>query len=76
MTVVTPHEFFMALEPETFPWESRVITDFNQLLPRLLDKTASLKEEIEEAMAKHNLDESALAVIKKEHHELVPIFSS
>jgi diphthamide synthase subunit DPH2 len=29
MSVVTPHEFFMALEPELFPWEAKIITDFN-----------------------------------------------
>ena len=35
MPVVTPHELLMAVEEEEFPWESRVITDFNQLLPKL-----------------------------------------
>jgi diphthamide synthase subunit DPH2 len=35
MPVVTPHEFFMALEPELFPWESRILTDFTRLLPTL-----------------------------------------
>ena len=29
MHVATPHEFFMALLPDEFPWESRVITDFS-----------------------------------------------
>ena len=30
--VVTPHEALMALEPSIFPWESKIITDYNQLL--------------------------------------------
>jgi diphthamide synthase subunit DPH2 len=52
MHVVTPHEFFMALEPSLFHWESRVITDFNQLLPKLQSHVAeATKEIIEEAKA-------------------------
>jgi len=35
MTLVTPHELLMALLPETFPWECRVITDFGLLIPKL-----------------------------------------
>jgi diphthamide synthase subunit DPH2 len=34
INVVTPHELFMALEPEAFPWESKVHSDFNKILPR------------------------------------------
>ena len=50
MYMATPHEFFMALEPETFPWESRIETDFNQLLPKLSKATiVGTKDEIEEA---------------------------
>lgn len=33
--VVTPHELLMALDEESFPWESKITTDFNALLPRL-----------------------------------------
>lgn len=54
MPVVTPHEFFMALEPELFPWESRVLTDFTRLLPTLRKQP----ETLEEALAKLSTDES------------------
>ena len=30
--VVTPHEVLMALNSQSFPWNSQVITDYNQLL--------------------------------------------
>ena len=30
--VVTPHEVMMALRSELFPWQSKIITDFNKLL--------------------------------------------
>ena len=33
--VVTPHEALMALKPDIFPWESKIITDFGTLLDRL-----------------------------------------
>jgi diphthamide biosynthesis protein 2 len=33
MPVVTPHEALMALRADLFPWESKIITDFNELLP-------------------------------------------
>ena len=33
--VITPHEALMALQPEVFPWESKVITDFGVLLNRI-----------------------------------------
>jgi diphthamide biosynthesis protein 2 len=26
--IATPHELFMALDEENFPWESKIITDF------------------------------------------------
>lgn len=35
MHVVSPHEVFMALEPEAFPWESKITTHFNKLLEKL-----------------------------------------
>jgi len=31
---VTPHEALMALKPTLFPWECKIITDFNKLLYR------------------------------------------
>ena len=30
--VVTPHEALMALEPEKYPWGSKIITDYRELL--------------------------------------------
>ena len=39
MPVVTPHEALMALRPDLFPWESKVITDFNELMPVSRPKT-------------------------------------
>ena len=42
----------MAYEPEMFGWESKIITDFNLLLPKLegqRDKSQVSKEGIEEA---------------------------
>jgi diphthamide synthase subunit DPH2 len=56
--VVTPHEFFMALEPDLFPWESRVITDFNELLPILSQQPPCTVEE-----SKYSCEESALALV-------------
>ena len=35
MNVVAPHEAFMALKPDSFPWQSKIITDYNELLLRL-----------------------------------------
>jgi hypothetical protein len=64
MHVVTPHEFFMALMPEQFPWESRVITDFSQILSNLsgITSKASVKE-VEEAKNSEIPDETALAIV-------------
>lgn len=64
MTVVTPHELFMGLEPSLFPWESRVTTDFNELLPILNAAALSpdkQKEVLEQALA--NPDETQLALV-------------
>ncbi len=64
MHVVTPHEFFMALMPEQFLWESRVITDFSQILSNLsgITSKASVKE-VEEAKNSEIPDETALAIV-------------
>jgi hypothetical protein len=35
MHVVTPHEALMGLEPELFPWDSKIITDYNEFLEKL-----------------------------------------
>lgn len=65
MTVVTPHELFMALEPDLFPWESRVITDFNQLLPILRGRTKDKdsKQALEEALTAFKVDETQIALV-------------
>lgn len=33
MPIVIPHEVMMALRGDLFPWQSKIITDFNQLIP-------------------------------------------
>ena len=66
MHVATPHEFFMALEPEIFGWESRIETDYNMLLPKLQKgKVVGTKNEIEEAKSQHlmNSDETSLSLV-------------
>ncbi len=30
--VVTPHEALMALDPDSYPWSSQILTDYNLLL--------------------------------------------
>ena len=78
MHVVTPHEVFMALEPEIFPWQSKIITYFNILLNQLEKGGEKVDSKDQDDIFAHeyNADASALAVIDKKHHELVPIFSS
>jgi len=62
-SVVAPHEALMALEPEVFPWEGKVVTDYNILLQR-----EDLKQPENDSQAdilNHEFisDESALAKI-------------
>ncbi len=59
MHVVTPHEFFMALLPDQFPWESRVLTDFRELLPKL--KTT--KQELKDLEENKVQDEMSMALV-------------
>jgi len=68
ITVVTPHELLMALRPDLFPWQSKVITDFNELLPTLA--TA------EPMQAEEDVLEESMALIKSEHRELVAVYSA
>eukprot|EP00347_Sterkiella_histriomuscorum_P019811 403340210 len=75
MTVVTPHELLMALEEQNFPWESRIITDFNQILQQVQDLNSKF-DNMDLASHQPVVDESQLALVKKEHQELIPIFSS
>lgn len=44
MHVAIPHEMFLAFESESFPWEGKIITDFNKLLPKIREIYS--KEEI------------------------------
>jgi|LauGreDrversion4_2_1035121.scaffolds.fasta_scaffold124447_4 hypothetical protein len=55
----------MALEPELFPWESRVLTDFSRLLPVLAKREEGTdhKQALEEAIAKLSIDETQLALV-------------
>lgn len=55
----------MALEPDLFPWESRVITDFNQLLPILRGRTKDKdsKQALEEALTAFKVDETQIALV-------------
>ena len=56
----------MALDETAYPWESRVVTDFNQL---------ALSEAKHQQVA-YEADETALVAISDKNKELVPIFSS
>ena len=42
--LVTPHELFMALEPERFPWSMKIITDLSEL-SLLVDKQTNTAEQ-------------------------------
>ena len=35
--VITPHEALMALVPDSFPWNSQILTDFNLLLNKEIE---------------------------------------
>lgn len=73
--IATPHELLMALMPEQFPWQSKVITDFQLLLPKLDEN--SVNERItflkEETKAEQN---DQLSLVAFEQRDLVPIFST
>ena len=59
MTVVTPHELLMALEEEAFPWESRILTDFNQVLPKIKAINSQINREEVLAQAKLQLSDES-----------------
>lgn len=61
MDIVTPHELFMALEPETFTWESIIYVDFSKLLAKLKD-THQDKEKVLESIEQVS-DEQAMALV-------------
>lgn len=66
-TVVTPHEVMMALKSDMFPWEGKVITDFNELLDKLGEP---------EYVENTELVEESKALVKAEHRELVAVYSA
>lgn len=61
MPIVTPHELFMALEPDAFPWESKVITDFNAILPKIRELYS--KQNIKYCEATFKIDEQSMALV-------------
>ncbi|CDW79232.1 diphthamide biosynthesis protein 2-like [Stylonychia lemnae] len=61
MTVVTPHELFMAFEEDAFQWESKIITDFNQILPQIKQQQKDL-DKIQIELDNHKVDETQLAL--------------
>jgi diphthamide biosynthesis protein 2 len=73
MHVVSPHEALMALEPSIFPWESKIITDYNGLLKKL---GSSHKDDDQSDILSHEFTSTDLVVVDEKHRELVPIFSS
>lgn len=76
MHVITPHEAMMALEPDLFPWESKIITDYNLVLDRFQQ---SEQVDLQKDILSHefqNPEEHQLALISKQNQALIPIFSS
>ena len=73
--VICPHEALMALKPDLFPWECKIITDYNVLLMRQKDDQ-ELKNEQEIFEHEHQADETALVSVSEQNRELIPIFSS
>ena len=56
-TVVTPHEVFMAYMPSIFPWQSKIITDFQQLLPVLNQPNLNPNDDEDEKTAEELKEE-------------------
>jgi hypothetical protein len=71
--VVSPHEALLALQPDIFEWDSKIITDYNILL----NKFETVKDTQEDILEhEYAADEQALMLVEQKHRELVPIFSS
>ena len=68
MPVCTPHELFLALRPDCFPWDCKILTDFQLLIPTLSTMAIATQSKA------HNQDEIN-ALVQTGHRELVPIFS-
>ena len=75
MPLATPHEVLMALKPETYPWESKINTDFSELLAKFGAQQQELLETSEAKQDEQDRDDM-LALVKVEHRELVPVFSA
>lgn len=81
--VLTPHEVFMALTPSRFPWQCKIITDFRQVL-RQLEQSASVGEgdngvdsDVDGVpVMTEEEKEDQLQLVKVEHRDLVPIFTT
>ena len=80
VSVITPHELFMALIPTVFPWECKIITDFRVLLKRFEESQDTLAEKEEQDLEEYKLSPEEqtdqLQLVKVEHRDLVPIFST
>ena len=80
-TVVTPHELLMALQPNRFPWQCKIITDFRVLLDEFdkpLTEEQQANEEEEEKTPEEVAEDLAdqMQLVKVEHRDLVPIFTT
>ena len=53
VSMITPHELFMALIPSVFPWECKIITDFRVLLKRLEDSPGTVTEKEEQDLEEY-----------------------
>ena len=79
-TVVTPHEIFMALMPNRFPWQCKIITDFRLLL-RTLEQEQGNNDQADDQEDEKTAEELAeeledqMQLVKVEHRDLVPIFT-
>ena len=77
MHIIAPHEALMSLEPDLFPWECKILTDYNLLLNKISNQEAvDNQEDIMNHEYKMPTEETALVHIDQKHRELIPIFSS
>ena len=66
----------MALKPDLFPWECKLITHFDQLLERQTSEDNNEANLGDIYAHEHKADdEQALVAIDEKHRDLVPIFS-
>ena len=65
MHVVTPHEALMALDDEHYPWQGRIVTDFNSLSLTKLEAAAEEELDAQILQHEHATDETALVAVSK-----------